>query len=471
VKDTPLRSAPIPEGLANRWTDIFHADTLIHLLLLSGIVTGAFQGWLKDRLPGALPYALSDGSFILAVTLWIASAAIYRRPLLRAPARSNMDLLLLAIVLTPFLYLLAPGTPFLVKVAGLRAWSVFPVAALVAMSIIRTPGQVRAYVGVIVLVCVITGVYGIFQYVRGPEAALDTELAQLRHGSTVFYHLTTTGTEDFRAFSTFTFPAPFAAMMVIGMLLCIGVALSRERPRSQRLLATLIVPVLFVGMTASGTRAALVTLVAGLLVLGWLRRFTLVQLLLVPVLLIGVHFATLLTSGRAIDRYTSLLQEGAAWGYVISPVRIALAALQQNLFGLGLGRTGVGVPFTISARMGRGYFVFSDGDIGRAAVELGLIGLILLGFVVLGLLPRLLSIAPRLAVGRDSDLALGIGSLVISTGIVILIGSPLSSTPHALIWWFLFGALVRLWMLSEREPEHEHPVETAQPADRRGAGR
>lgn len=471
MTDHPPRADHIPEGFANRWTDIFRADSLIHLLLLAGIVSGAFQGWLKDRLPGALPYALSDGSFIAAVTLWIASAAIYRRPLLRAPARSNMDLVLLAVVLTPFLYLLAPGTPFLIKAAGLRAWSAFPVAALVAMSIIRTPGQVRAYVGAIVLVSLVTGVYGIAQYIRGPEAALDTTLGQLRHGGTVFYHLTTTGTEDFRAFSTFTFPAPFAGMMVIGMLLCIGIAMSRDRPRSHRLLAALVVPVLFVAMTTSGTRAALVTLVAGLVALGWLRRLTLVQLLLVPVLLIGVHFATLLTSGRAVTRYTSLLQEGAAWRYVISPVRIALAALQENLFGLGLGRTGIGVPFAISSRMGRGYFVFSDGDIGRAAVELGIIGVILLGFVVLGLLPRMLAMAPRLARGQDSDLALGIGALVLSSGIVILIGSPLSSTPHALIWWFLFGALVRLWMLREAaEPEPE-PAGAAAPANAPPPGR
>lgn len=452
--------------MADRWTDVFHSDSLIHFFMMASIVTGAFQGWLKDRIPGPLPYALSDGSFMIAALLWLATAAVYRRPLIRAPARSNLDLILLAIVLTPFLFLFVPGTPFLVKLAGLRAWSAFPVACLIGMSIIRTPGQVRAYVGVILTVCIVTGVYGIMQYMRGPEDALSTALGQLRHGSTVFYDITGE-TGEFRAFSTFTFPAPFAAMMVVGMLLCTGIVLSAARPRGQRVLAALILPVLFVGMTVSGTRAALVTLFVGLLVLGWLRRFSVLQLALVPVLLLGLHVATLLTSGRVLERYQSLvLQEGAAWAYVANPVITATEAMAREPFGLGLGRTGVGVPFAIASRMPRDYFVFSDGDIGRAAVELGLVGLILLAFVVLGLLPRAVPMARQLVAGPNADLALGIGALIISSGIVILIGSPLSSTPQALIWWFMFGALVRLWLLREPEPgaapEHEQQQEREQ---------
>ncbi len=452
---------PVPSSgeLRDRWTDVFRADALIHFFIMLSITAGAFQGWLKDRVPGALPYALSDGSFMAAATLWLAAAAIYRRPLLRSPGGSNMDLLLLALVATPFLYLLAPGTPFLVKLAGLRAWSAFPVACMIALSVIRTSGQVRAYVGVILLVCLVTGVYGIAQYIRGPEAALDTTLGQLRHGSTVFYHLEIAGTAEFRAFSTFTFPAPFAAMMSFGILLCAGIVFSGERPGGQRLLAALIIPVLFVGMTMSGTRAALVTLMVGLLVLGWLRRFSLVQLLLVPALLVGLHLATILTSGRVVSRYQSLLQEGAAWGYVISPIKGAVRALSTDPLGLGLGRTGIGVPFGITLQSPRGYFVFSDGDIGRAAIELGIVGIVLLAFVVFGLLPRLPRIARLLARGPDSDLALGIGALVISGGVIILIGSPLSSTPHAIIWWFLFGALIRLRMLQPASADEPAPAD------------
>jgi hypothetical protein len=457
----------IPEGFTNEWTDVFRSDSLIHFCLMTSIVAGAFQGWLKDRLPGAIPYALSDGAFILAVFLWLATSAVYRRPLLRAPGGTNMDLLLLAVILAPALYMLAPGTPFLIKLAGLRAWSAFPVACLIGMSIVRTPGQVRAYVGVILAVCAVTGVYGIMQYIRGPEAALDTALGGLRHGSTVFYDIQGSGTTDFRAFSTFTFPAPFAAMMVFGMLLAAGIVFSRDRPRRQRLIAALALPLLFVAMTVSGTRAALITLLFGLVVLGWLRGFSFVQLLVIPALLIGLHIATLLTSGRIVERYRSLaLSEGVLWLYVTNPISTALTALAENPFGLGLGRTGVGVPFPISSRMPYGYFIFSDGDIGRGAVELGVIGLVVLGFIIIGLLPRLGAAAKTFARREESDLALGIGALVLSSGIVILIGSPLSTTPHAIIWWFMFGALVRLIMMRLAPAAGPDPDDVAPPPPR-----
>lgn len=436
---------PVPEGFRNRWTDVFRSDTHIHLLLMASVVTGAIQGWLKDRIAGPLPYALSDGAFITAVVLWFASVVVFRRPMLRAPRGSNMDLLLLAVILIPALYLLAPGTPLVVKLAGLRAWSAFPIACIMGVTMIRTPGQVRAHIGVILATCLYTGVYGIMQYIRGPEAALATQLGLARHGDTVFYSVAeATASREFRAFSTFTFPAPFAAMMVFGIVLAVGIVLA-PRPTWHRLAAAVMVPILFLAMTLSGTRAALVVLVVGLVILGWLRRLSIAQILLAPVLLLGMHLTTLLTSGRILVRYQSLLlQEGMLWSYVSYPVRTAFRSLAEHPYGLGLGRTGVGVPFGINMRLPANFIVFSDGDIGRAAVELGILGLMVLGFIIFGLLPRMLA-AARLMVRSDaSDLALGIGALVLSGGVIILIGSPLSTTPHALIWWFLFGALVGL---------------------------
>jgi hypothetical protein len=46
--------------------------------------------------------------------------------------------ILLTIVLVPFLYVLVPGTPMLIKLAGLRGWSLFPVAALIGLTLCAT---------------------------------------------------------------------------------------------------------------------------------------------------------------------------------------------------------------------------------------------------------------------------------------------------------------------------------------------
>jgi O-antigen ligase len=444
--------------LRNEWTDIFRSDTPVHLALMGSITAGCFQGWLKDRVSGWLPYVLSDGLYIAAVVLWFATIVVFRQPLVRTRGRSQFPTILLALVALPLLYLLAPGTPLPIELAGLRAWSAFPIAFLIALTVIRSPGQARAYVGLVLILCVITGIYGIMQYIRGPQEALEAPLATLRHGSTVFYRVETTGETDFRAFSTFTFPAPFAAMMVFGLLLGAGTIANRLRPGVERLLLIAIAPLLFVAMSLTGTRAALLILLIGMLVLLWLRGVTWGQLLMVVLLVVALHVATVLTSGRVASRLSTAVQEGALWTYVTTPVRTALAALKDTWLGAGLGRSGVGVPFFMMARMPRDFFVYGDGDIGRAAAEMGLMGLLWLVMLVAGLLPEMLRAARRLAQSPERDLGLGIGALVLSEALVILIGSPLSSTPHAIIWWFLFGAAVRLSQdLPDPEPAAPEP--------------
>jgi hypothetical protein len=430
--------------LRNEWTDIFRSDTLVHLALMGSIAAGCFQGWLKDRVAGWLPYALSDGLYLVTVALWFATIVVYREPLVRSSHRSRYPFVLFGLLALPLLYLLAPGTPLTIELAGLRAWTAFPIAFLIAMTIIRTPGQARAYVGLVLILCVITGAYGVVQYIRGPQAALETPLATLRHGSTVFYRIEATGQTGFRAFSTFTFPAPFAAMMVFGLLLGAGLIANRLRPGAERMLAVLIAPLLFVAMSLSGTRAALIILLIGLAVLAWLRGLTRGQLIALILLALALHVATVMTSGRVTNRLVTAVQEGAAWTYVTTPIRTALTALHDTLLGSGLGRSGVGVPFFLMARMPRDFFVYGDGDIGRAAAEMGLMGLLWLVMLVVGMLPEMLHAAKKLAQSDQRDLGLGIGALVLSEALVILIGSPLSSTPHAIIWWFLFGAAVRL---------------------------
>jgi hypothetical protein len=450
-----------PRQLEDRWTDIFRRDALIHLTLMGAITGATFQGFLKDRFAGPIPYALADLLFITAVALWFATIAIRHLPI-RGPG--PVPMMVLVVTLVPALYMLYPGTPLLVQLAGLRAWSAFPIACLIALTIIASRGQARAYVGLILALCVVTAVYGILQYSEGPQSVVDIgELAQLRHGSSTAYTILGTGESDFRAFSTFTFPAPFAAMMVFGMLLAAGIVASPTRPKRARLLAAALIPLLFVGMTVSGTRAALVILLAGLLVLGWYRGFGLWQIVLAPVLLLALHIAALLTAGRILERYGSiLLQEGVLWTYLYAPITIAGRALSDNLLGIGLGRTGVGVPFSIVTAMPADFFIFSDGDIGRAAVELGIIGLIILGIIALGIIPWAMR-AVRLLVGTPSeDIGLGIGALVVSVGLVILIGSPLSSAPHGIIWWFLLGVLFKLTLL-ESAANSSEPVHSLEP--------
>lgn len=436
--------------LTGRWTDVFRGDTLVHLGIMGSIVGGTFQGFLKDRIAGPLPYAIAEVFFFAAFMAWFATIAIRHIPI-RGPG--SVPAIVLVAVLVPVLYLIHPGPPLAIELAGLRAWAEFPIACFIALTVIRNPGQVRAYVGLLLLLCVVTAVYGILQYRAGPDELFgSSSLAELRHGSTVFYNVAGSDVRRFRAYSTFTFPAPFASMMVFGILLAAAVATSKARSRSLRWLCALGIPLFFVGMTVSGTRAALVVLLLGLGILAWYRGLSIGYLVLIPLGLLAAHIGTLITAGGAIQRFRSVLvEESLLWTYLTSPVRTALQYLPEHPFGIGLGRTGIGVPFAITNRMPQDYFVFSDGDIGRAAVEMGVIGVLLLVLVLFGLI-RYAPYAVRMLRNTTADdVALGIGALLLSTAVLILIGSPLSSAPHGLIWWFLFGALLKLSIIRHED--------------------
>jgi hypothetical protein len=160
---------------------------------------------------------------------------------------------------------------------------------------------------------------------------------------------------------------------------------------------------------------------------------------------IAGHFATLLTAGRVVERFTSVfVNEGLLWLRIYAPLTIAGRALADAPLGIGLGRTGIGVPFSIFTSQPTGFFIGSDGDIGRAAVEMGVFGLILIAIVIFGIIPSAARGLKNLVGMPVEDIALGMGPLIVATGLIILVGSPLSAAPHGMIWWFFLGTLFKL---------------------------
>jgi hypothetical protein len=248
--------------------------------------------------------------------------------------------------------------------------------------------------------------------------------------------------------------------MVFGMLLAAAAAISRSVATRWRVLCVLLLPLFFQGLTVSGTRAGLVTLLVGFIVIARFRRLDWRAVVLTAPLLLAAHLASILTSGHAFERFSSIVtREGLLWAYVVGPMTIAWQTLQDAPFGLGLGRTGVGVPFRWANAMPKGFFVWSDGDIGRAAVEMGVVGLLLVSVILFFLLPVTYRAVRTLLAGEhdDEDVAIGAGALVLSTGGLVLIGSPLSTVPHGIIWWFLLGALIKLAVLRRDRDDSASP--------------
>ena len=74
---------------------------------MASITLGVFQGYLKDRIAGPIPYALAEAAFVAALFWWFASLTL-RGGTIRGPG--HVPALLLVMIVVPALYLkIAPG--------------------------------------------------------------------------------------------------------------------------------------------------------------------------------------------------------------------------------------------------------------------------------------------------------------------------------------------------------------------------
>ena len=105
-------------ALADRWTDIFRRDTLVHLGLMGSIVAGTFQGYLKDRVPGFLPYALAELLFVAAFIAWFGTLVVRHLPI-RGPGIVPGVVMTVLMMLTVAVFAYRRGwgsdTPFEIK--------------------------------------------------------------------------------------------------------------------------------------------------------------------------------------------------------------------------------------------------------------------------------------------------------------------------------------------------------------------
>ncbi|MFQ6047475.1 MAG: hypothetical protein ACE5PT_14145, partial [Gemmatimonadales bacterium] len=147
-----------------------------------------------------------------------------------------------------------------------------------------------------------------------------------------------------------------------------------------------------------------------------------------------------------------LAEEGLIWSRVYAPIYVGVTSLAEQPFGLGLGRSAVGVPFFMVRSYPEGFFRGADGEVGRAAVELGVFGIALLAIIAVGLIPYAARATRALRNTEAQDVALGTAALIVPTAILFLVGTPISSVPQATIWWFMLGGLLKLWMLRESDP-------------------
>ena len=143
-----------------------------------------------------------------------------------------------------------------------------------------------------------------------------------------------------------------------------------------------------------------------------------------------------------------------------------VVGVMNNPLGLGLGTTGVGIP-TLPG-MGRWGFrgIGTDSDLGRAAVEMGFLGLLLVGYLIGAMVFHALRAGNRLRAGPSGSLASPLTALIVGFLPAIFLGNPLYGPPASLLIWSSLGVLLKLETLATQGAASAHrPVQqrTTQP--------
>lgn len=437
-----------------RWRDFFPQHQLVHRTLMATIVIGFFLAPIKDRYPSPLSYFLFDLGLALTILFWLTGTDRLRRWTL---PRTPLTLPLLLFYVVCFAYMFISEMPLWAGLSAWRGWCVASVAFLLGYDLVQSSQQVRFYLWLVIGLSVISGVYGLYQYAAGIESVIGSDTLVMQRHQFVTY-ATEEGEVEFRIFSTFTSAGAFGTMMGYAGLIALALLTGRRVGSAGKMLLGLALIPMLISLVLTGARGAVVTMLIGVAILCVYRRRIRIYMVMMVLLVVGARFGVELTEGRAMKRLATLTDPQILWGRLSNPLRTGWEAILQAPLGKGLGVTGHGIPFFLLQQHPDLRLVFSDGDFGRVMVEMGVVGLVLLG-LILGMALKGAAGAVRMLRGApDEDVALAImvSSAMVAAG--TLVGSPFLGIPHGLLWWLFMGALFRLqvrWSWRHPQPGPE----------------
>jgi hypothetical protein len=420
---------------------ILKSDRLINGIVLAAIVVGFFHGWLKVTFPNPATTFLFDALLGLALALVYLKKRDRGNPFF---LKTRVGKALTAFYFICFLYLFVPGgPPLIVAVAAMRGWCFASLMYCLGYHLTESITQIKGYFYVLVLLGVITALYGIRQT---PEevrrkAVQDAHFAERYKG---IYYATSSGKLELRRFSTFVSSGVFGSVMAFVSIFAIVLFTDPTENKTERiLLMGAIVPLAY-ALVLSGARAALIMLAAGFLTIAWYRRKFQTFILLPAILLVALNYGIERTSGNASERYETLLQKDTVVMRMLIPTVIGWRSLQENAIGYGLGKSGYSVPFFLSGRTGYNDYRAADGDLGCLMIEMGVIGLILFGRVLWAALRTVYEILVQLRETPVATVALASAASMIIAVMIFPIGSPFLGIPTGALTWFFLGTLQKL---------------------------
>lgn len=460
----PRRRPSLTEELTLREKilHILKSDRLINLTVLVAITIGFFHGWLKVNFPNPIT------TFLFDLFLGLALALIYFKKRERgAPFFLNTAVgkALKAFYLLCVIYMFIPdGPPFIVALASLRGWCFASLMYCLGYHLTQSVAQIKGYFYVLVLLGVITAVYGIRQ---SPEeiqrrSLQDANFAERYKG---IYYATSSGKLELRRFSTFVSSGVFGSVMAFASIFAIVLFTDQSENKIERgLLMAALLPLIY-ALVLSGARSALIMLGAGFVTIAWYRRRLQTFLILPAILLFALNYGIEKTSGSASERYETLLNKDTVALRMLIPTMIGLRSLDENPMGYGLGKSGYSVPFILVGRTGYNDFRSADGDLGCLMIEMGVLGVLFFGRLLWVSGKTVYDILIELRGTSVATVALASAACIIIAIMIFPIGSPFLGIPTGALTWFFLGTLQKLAAVTSIDSANAAPVPT-QPTKR-----
>ncbi|MGE3310117.1 MAG: O-antigen ligase family protein [Limisphaerales bacterium] len=431
----------MPETLWSRLAAIVEQDAFVNLLVIAALGIGFFHGWLKLRFRSPITTFAFDLVVIVAlVVVYLRSGSLGRFFPQGPTTKALFAFYGLCLAYLPFS--LIPGMPpFLVALSTLRGWVFASLLYGLGYQIIRGRSQLHGYFLVILILSVITAIYGIRQS--------DSEVLQMMQEDPFFArryrgqgYVDAEGDFHVRRFSTFISSGGFGATMATAIILGCSLVLSpTARVLEKTVIALMIVPIGY-GMVLSGSRSAAITALVGCLGVLVARRRLGPSLVILAVIVIGGALASQATGGGVLDRLATLNFRNLFYRFWY-PTALGFEFMLGHPLGGGLGKTGFSPSFLIRLSDYSDYLA-PDGDLGRLMVEFGVLGILLFGWLAWNAAKMMFQTV------KDTK-ALPCGPLVLAAATNLWIsiafvgvGSPFVGIPMGVLVWFFVGAAQRL---------------------------
>ncbi len=420
-------------------TAFFHSDPFINTVMATAITVGFLHGWLKLKFPSPATTFLFD--LLLCVALGLSYFQRGRRGtfLPAGPIGSALK----AFYLLCMIYLVLPlGPPLLVHVAAVRGWCFATLMFVLGYRLTNSIAQVKGYFIVLILLGVITAIYGIRQTPEEVELMqrMDPNFAE-RYKDPFYY---TSKGRQLRAFSTFVSPGSFGGTMAYVIIFGIVLVSDRQAGKLERaLILAAIVPISY-AMVKSGSRSALISVVFGFALIAWYRR-NLQNFVLIPAcIVLALKLSSEFMGGSAAERYSTLLKFEEVYARNAIPTSIGWEYMSENLLGGGLGKSTYSVPSFISARANYSDWIFCDGDLGRLMIELGVPGLLFFGMIIFAALKSTFRILNEMRDAAAGTVGLACAACIVMSLASFPSGSPFLGIPMGVLVWFFLGTLQKL---------------------------